>query len=99
MFEGLNFALLEGGVAKSEYPCLVNMIVSLVVVVSVDMFFYYLHCKLTHLTLHYPLPSSLTGKTDRHPGNIQWRLVVKKKKDEYMSSIRARKPIIVMEAR
>ena len=61
------------------------------------MVFYYLHCKLTHLTLHYHLPSLLTGKTDRHPGNIQWRLVIEEKKDEYMSSIRARKQIIAME--
>jgi hypothetical protein len=31
-----------------------------------------------HLTLNYPLPSSLTGKTNHHPGNIKWRLIVKR---------------------
>jgi hypothetical protein len=50
-----------------------------------------------HLTLHYPLPPSLTGKTNHHPGNIKWRLIVEEKKDEYMACTRAGKPIFAME--
>ena len=60
------------------------------------MMVYLLALHLCLLKLQYPSPS-LTGRTNHHPGNIQWRLVVEEKKDEYMSSIRARKPIIAME--
>jgi hypothetical protein len=43
--------------------------------------------RLMHLTLHYPLSPLLTGKTNHHPGNIKWRLIVEERKDEYMASI------------
>ena len=81
----------------AEYPSLVNMIVSLVVVVSVDYFLY--HLILAYVTLQtHSLPSpSLTGKTNHHPGNIKWRLVIEEKKDEYKTSLRTGKPIIAME--
>jgi len=73
------------------------MIVSLVVVVSVDYFLY--HLILAYVTLQtHSLPSpSLTGKTNHHPGNIKWRLVIEEKKDEYKTSLRTGKPIIAME--
>ncbi|KAL3765621.1 hypothetical protein ACHAW5_008278 [Stephanodiscus triporus] len=37
------------------------------------------------------------GGTNYHPGNIRWRLIVKMKKKEYMSSPRNNKPLIAME--
>jgi hypothetical protein len=48
--------------------------------------------------LHYTLPPSFTGKTNHHPGNIKWRLIIEERKDEYnMSFIGSRKQIIAME--
>ena len=73
------------------------MMFSLVVVVSVDYFLY--HLILAYVTLQtHSLPSpSLTGRTNHHPGNIKWRIVIEEKKDEYKTSLRTGKPIIAME--
>jgi hypothetical protein len=49
------------------------------------------------LHTHAPPSPSLTGKTNHHPGNIKWRLIIEEKKDEYMTSLRTGKPIIAME--
>jgi hypothetical protein len=77
------------------------MIVSLVVVVSADVDVAACFATVSHathaLTQHYPLPPSLTGKTNHHPGNIKWRLIIEEKKDEYMASPTTGRPIIAME--
>ena len=54
---------------------------------------------LAYITLqtHAPPSPSLTGKTNHHPGNIKWRLIIEEKKDEYKTSTRTGKPIIAME--
>jgi hypothetical protein len=58
-------------------------------------FSHILHCK-TH-TLVIASSPSLTGKTNHHPGNIKWRLIIEEKKDEYKKSLRTGKPLIAME--
>jgi hypothetical protein len=63
----------------------------LVVVVSVGDGVSACFALVSHVTralkLQYPSPS-LAGKTNHHPGNIQWRLVIEEKKDEYYDDTR-----------
>ena len=57
---------------------------------------YFVLAYMTLQTQASPSPS-LTGKTNHHPGNIKWRLIIEEKKDEYKTSTRTGKPIIAME--